>query len=97
MRAIEKDLRSEQGYGRWELYYLRDQDRREVDFVVCRDLKPMALIEAKSSFQPWPAGLRYYCRKLNVAGFLVYEGKKAKQDPVKRVEKIGWTVPSHRF
>ncbi len=86
---------SEQGFGRWELFYLRDQDKREVDFLICRDLKPMALIEAKSSFQPFTAALNFYCQKLGVPGFLVYPGRE-KQDRVLRGDN-GWVLPAHRL
>ena len=33
---------------RMELRYLRDTDRREVDFVVIRDRKPLFAVECKS-------------------------------------------------
>ncbi len=86
---------SEQGHGRFEVYYLRDQDRREVDFMICKDLKPLAIIEAKSSLQSWPSSLVYYCRKLQVPGFLVYPGDA--EAPVQRKDALGWSVPSSRF
>ena len=35
------------GLGRFELRYLRDKEKREVDFVVVRDRKPWFLVEAK--------------------------------------------------
>ncbi len=86
----------EQGFGRYELYYLRDQDKREIDFLITKDLKPIALIEAKNSAQNWPASLYYYTQKLNIPGFLVYP-----EGPVKRVDQStsmsGWSLPSHRF
>jgi predicted AAA+ superfamily ATPase len=83
---------TEQGEGRWELFYLRDQDRREVDFVVTRDLQPMALIEAKSSPQPWPSALHHYVQKLGVPGFLV-----TPEGPNRREGKLGFSVSSGRF
>ena len=82
----------EQGHGRWELFYLRDQDRREVDFLIAQDLKPRALVEAKSSPQAWSASLHHYCQKLGVPGFLVYP-----EGPVRREGSIGFSVPSGRF
>lgn len=89
---------SEQGFGRWELFYLRDQDRREIDFLLSRDLKPQALIEAKASEQPWPSALHFYCKKLQVPGFLVYPGGADKKtNAVRRVAPAGWVVPSCRF
>lgn len=35
------------GFGRFELAYLRDKERREVDFLVVRDAKPWFLVEVK--------------------------------------------------
>lgn len=86
---------SERGFGRWELFYLRDQDKREVDFLICRDLKPMVLIEAKSSFQPFTSALNFYCQRLGVPGFLVYPAQN-KNDRVLRCDH-GWVLPSHRL
>jgi predicted AAA+ superfamily ATPase len=80
---------SEQGFGRYELYYLRDQDRREVDFLITRDLVPLGLIEAKSSVQDWPTSLHYYTEKLAIPGFLVYP-----EGPIKRHTR-GWSLPSN--
>lgn len=37
------------GFGKYELYYLRDKDQREVDFLVVRDEKPWFLVEVKKS------------------------------------------------
>ncbi|MEW6753598.1 MAG: DUF4143 domain-containing protein [Candidatus Latescibacterota bacterium] len=37
------------GFGSFDLCYLRDKARREVDFVVVRDGRPWFLVEAKSS------------------------------------------------
>jgi predicted AAA+ superfamily ATPase len=62
----------DQGHGIWELYYLRDQDRREVDFLICKNLKPMALIEAKSSESDFPSPLNYYVNKLGIPGYVLY-------------------------
>jgi uncharacterized protein len=63
----------EQGFGRYELAFLRDQDRREIDFVITKDLRPVALIEAKHTQSPWPASLGYYCQKFKVPGYLVWQ------------------------
>lgn len=86
---------SQQGYGRWELYYLRDQDRREVDFVICCDLKPVALIEAKQAAQAWPSGLHYYGQRLRIPAFLVHPG--GSKPSSSRIQNAGWTLPSARF
>ncbi len=40
---------TDSGLGTFDLYYLRDKAKREVDFVVVRDGTPWFLVEAKSS------------------------------------------------
>ncbi|MDP1609215.1 MAG: ATP-binding protein [Chlamydiales bacterium] len=55
------------GFGEYGLYYLRDKDKREVDFLVTKDKKPWFLVEAKVSgdkgISRW---LHYYQEKLKV-------------------------------
>jgi predicted AAA+ superfamily ATPase len=43
------DAWTDLGLGRYELRYLRDKDKREVDFLVVRGGKPWFLVEVKSS------------------------------------------------
>lgn len=80
------------GLGIYELFYLRDQDGREVDFLITKNLKPIALVEAKLSPQPFPASLRFYCDKLKVPGFLVYP-----KGPTKREAGYGYSLASSVF
>ncbi len=55
------------GFGEYGLYYLRDKDKREVDFLVVRNRKPWFLVEAKNSgntgISRW---LYYFQEKLKV-------------------------------
>ncbi len=55
------------GLGEYGLYYLRDKDKREVDFLVTKDRKPWFMVEAKSSsnngISRW---LYYYQEKLGI-------------------------------
>lgn len=37
------------GFGRYELWFIRDKEKREVDFLVSRDSKPWFLVEVKLS------------------------------------------------
>lgn len=48
------------GLGEFELGYLRDKRKREVDFVVVRDRKPWILVEAKKSDQRLSPSLRCF-------------------------------------
>jgi uncharacterized protein len=48
------------GLGRFDLFYLRDKLKREVDFVLVRDRRPWCLIEVKSSRTIISDSLRYF-------------------------------------
>lgn len=47
LKAVE--LWTDVGLGDFELYYIRDKQRHEVDFLVAKDRKPWFLVEAKTS------------------------------------------------
>ena len=40
---------TDSGFGQFELFYIRDKQRREVDFLVAKDQKPWFLVEVKQS------------------------------------------------
>lgn len=48
------------GFGEFELAYVRDKEKREVDFVVVRDGKPWFLVEAKHSPEPVSPELAHF-------------------------------------
>ena len=49
-----------------ELFYLRDNEQREVDFLVTVDKKPWLAVEVKNSDQKVSKNLLYFDRKLNI-------------------------------
>jgi predicted AAA+ superfamily ATPase len=52
---------NDQGHGDYDLYYLRDKDKREVDFLVVKDNLPWFLVEVKySNNQGINKNLYYY-------------------------------------
>ena len=52
---------SETGCGDFDLHFIRDKQKREVDFLVCRDLQPWFLVEVKSGNMAKLAdSLRYF-------------------------------------
>ncbi|MCK4401656.1 ATP-binding protein [bacterium] len=53
------------------LYYLRDIEKREVDFLVTIDEKPWFSVEAKTSFKKIPTSLKYFRDRLKIP--FVYE------------------------
>jgi len=48
------------GLGDFELRYLRDKQKREVDFLVLRDRRPWFLVEAKQSKEKLSPALAYF-------------------------------------
>ena len=40
---------TDMGYGNYRLHYLRTLDKKEIDFIVARDNRPILAIEVKSS------------------------------------------------
>ncbi|MCF7837211.1 MAG: DUF4143 domain-containing protein [Candidatus Marinimicrobia bacterium] len=51
------------GLGDFELRYIRDKQKREVDFLVVRDGQPWFLVAAKQSAAPLSAHLAYFQEK----------------------------------
>ena len=56
---------NDMGLGRFDLGYLRDKEKREVDFVVARDGKPWFLVEVKLREESMIPALRSYQERLN--------------------------------
>ena len=57
------DFWSENGEGDFDLYFLRDKQQREVDFLVTRDGEPWILVETKTSEQNLSKSLSYFKEK----------------------------------
>lgn len=53
-------LEGTDGFGRFELRYLRDKLKREVDFLVVRDRKPWWLVEVKMNETALSPALRHF-------------------------------------
>ena len=47
----------------WELFYLRNKDKQEVDFLISKDDKPFCLIEVKTSLDQVSKGLSYFSKQ----------------------------------
>jgi hypothetical protein len=63
LKAIEgwTDL----GFGDFELRYLRDKQKREVDLLVVKDRKPWFLVEVKTSDKTLSPSLAYFQAQTN--------------------------------
>ena len=73
---------NETGLGRYKICYIRDREKREVDFVLVKDNEPIALIEAKGSDSRINKSGLYYSKKLNIPIFqIVLNAKKVEAFP----------------
>ena len=56
---------TDEGFGLFELWYLRDQQKNEVDFLVTKDNQPWLMVEVKSSFkEPLSKSLYHFQNQL---------------------------------
>ncbi len=51
---------NDMGFGDYQLYYLKDKSKREVDFLVTKNSKPWFLAEVKTGDQPLSPALKYF-------------------------------------
>ena len=63
---------TEGGWHEMELFYLRDKQKREVDFLITKDKKPCFMIESKISSKDSQNHLEHFSQQLgNIPSFLV--------------------------
>ena len=56
---------SDTGLGDYGLYFLRDKEKREVDFLVAKDDVPWFIVEVKSTMeQPLSSSLKVFAKQL---------------------------------
>lgn len=62
---------------RMELRYIRDTDKREIDFLVLKDGRPVFAVECQVKEDPLPPSLFYFAERLKIPKFyLVHLGTK---------------------
>jgi uncharacterized protein len=57
---------TDMGLGKFEIFYVRDKDGREVDFLMVRDGEPWFLVEVKVGREPLSPALAHYAKVLGV-------------------------------
>lgn len=58
------DAWTDWGFGDFALYYVRDREKREVDFLITERRKPYALVETKLAAGDVDPSLRYFAERL---------------------------------
>jgi len=72
-------------YGEFELFYLRDKQKREVDFLITKDKKPFLLLEVKSG-QTAPTSSLIYFERMLKPKFTIQLVKKKNEEKRKSLE-----------
>ncbi len=68
---------TETGLGNYEIRYLRDREKREVDFVLIKDNHPVCLFETKESHTGISKAGRFYGEKLNISFYQIVRNASA--------------------
>ncbi len=85
-------LEDYEGY-KAELYFLRDVDKREVDFIVTIDQKPWFAVEAKASDDRLSPSLLYFKARLKIP----YIYQVLKKEGIDKLEKEARIISASRF
>ncbi|MBI4212607.1 MAG: ATP-binding protein [Deltaproteobacteria bacterium] len=72
------------GYGQFSLHYVRDKEKREVDFLICKQHMPFALIEAKYAADNIDSSLPYFKDRLKPKFAFQVIGSGKEPDFLKR-------------
>lgn len=79
------------------LNYLRDKEKREVDFVISENKRPLCLIECKySSEEAWPA-LLYYQQRLKVPYAVQVVHKEGVSKKMTNENGVVWIVSASQL
>ncbi len=65
---------TEMGLGVFEVMYIRDKEKREVDFVLIKDNKPTALFETKEGDSEISPSGRYFGKRLGIPFYQIVHG-----------------------
>lgn len=91
------NLWKDTGQGDLNLFYIRDKEKREVDFLITEKNIPIFLIEAKINDEEISKNLLYFQKKLNIKTAIQVVDKK---NVYKRINNDGffiWVVSADKF
>ena len=79
------------------LYYVRDLEKREVDFLLADKKQPLCLIECKSSADEPTPSLTYFQKRLNVPVSVVLIPASNICRKIKAETGVQWTISADRW
>jgi hypothetical protein len=75
-----------------ELRFLRDKEKREVDFVVLKNEKPLFAVECKTGAGSLGKHISYFAKRTEIPIFYqVHQGERWVKHPDNRAEIIPFT------
>ena len=84
---------TEIGLGTFDVYYIRDKEKREVDFVLVKNNEPAALFEAKVSDAGISKPGKLFSNKLNILLFQIVQ----KATRVEAFRENRFVIPAPNF
>jgi hypothetical protein len=84
---------TEMGLGAFELMYIRDKEKREVDFVVIKDNQPWALFEAKAGDDPIHPSGKYFAKRLGIPFYQI----SLRHERVEAFPENCFKIPAPKF
>lgn len=92
------DWWNDHGMGNYALHFLRDKDKREVDFVITKNAKPWLLVEAKTSSNQSLNSALYHFQEMTQAPYALQVVKDLPAVEVSCfLEGKPWMVPASTF
>lgn len=85
------------GDGDLHLYYIRDKEKREVDFLITEKMKPVCLIEAKASDEELSGSLLYFQEKLNIPTSVQLLHKSGVEKKLRKNGRLQWIVSADKW
>ncbi|MBN1770523.1 MAG: ATP-binding protein [Deltaproteobacteria bacterium] len=85
------------GAGSFDLHYLRDKEKREVDFVVTERRRPVCLIEAKLGETELSPHLLHYQEKLGLPVVIQVVDRSGVERKLRRGDRVQWVVSADRW
>lgn len=91
------DYMCDTGKAKLSLHFVRDKEKRDVDFVICDSLKPALLVECKLSDAAPADSLLYFARQLKVPAAVQIIMSDVPMRQVAKDPSPIWVMPASRF
>ncbi len=91
------NLWTQMGFGNFELFFLRDKEKREVDFLITKNNKPVFMVEAKFNDEDISKNLLIFQKKLSIPFAIQVVNKKNVLKKMQKNNLIQYVVSADNF